>query len=128
MDIPLLAKEFLSGMDSGNCEIEEKALALLCDYSWPGNIRELKNCIERLALLSGNTGIRLRDVEMDFLNRKKTISSAVDAPLTLDEMEKRQILKVMESTRGNKTQTAKILGISLQTLYNKLNRFGIFQG
>ena len=131
MDIPLLVKAFLSGTEKGNkkCEIEDKALVLLSEYSWPGNIREFKNCIERLVLLSENSIIRARDVEMDFLNKKKaSLPLATDIPQTLDEMEKIQILKALESTHGNKTQTAKMLGISLQTLYNKLNRFGIFQG
>ena len=126
MDIPLLAKAFLSGTENGKCEMEEKALALLSEYSWPGNIREFKNCIERLVLLSENRIIRAKDVEMDLLNKRKIIAaSAPEGTQTLDEMEKIQILKALESTRGNKTQTAKMLGISLQTLYNKLNRFGI---
>lgn len=129
MDIPLLAKAFLSGTEQEECEMDEKALILLTEYSWPGNIRELKNCIERLTLLSENRVIRARDVEMDLLNKQKSVtSSATDIPHTLDEMEKIQILKALESTRGNKTQTAKMLGISLQTLYNKLNKFEIFQG
>ncbi len=131
MDIPLLAKAFLSATEKENekCEMEEKALALLSEYSWPGNIREFKNCIERLVLLSENRIIRAKEVEMDLLNKRKLMaSSAPEGPQTLDEMEKIQILKALESARGNKTQTAKTLGISLQTLYNKLNRFGISQG
>ncbi len=118
-DLPALVNYFssiLSGeMGVAKYEIDDNELSLLESYSWPGNIRELKNVIERSLLLNRKpsecmaypAGINQETVEAD------------DSCLKLDEIEKRHILKVLDDADGNKSSAARILGISRKTLDRK---------
>lgn len=130
-DIPLLVRHFLhhsrgSGKKIKN--ITDEALRHFQNYSWPGNIRELENTVERLIILSQSNTITLKDV-LD--NTPFHLPSQPDndpSPLSLREMERNQILKVLAQNQGNKTKTAKDLGITLKTLYNKLDHYRIGEG
>ncbi len=118
-DLPALVKYFttiLAGeMGVPALEIDDSELSLLESYAWPGNIRELKNVIERSLLLNRNPSDCVA-------NPSSIIPSVVvnnDSGLKLDEIEKRHILKVLADADGNKSSAARTLGISRKTLDRK---------
>lgn len=91
-------------------------------HSWPGNIRELKNTIERSVILMENGILSAQTLPFDLINTNSQINPE---PLTLSFAEKSQITKVLSLTNGNKTEAARILDVALTTLYRKLSEYGI---
>jgi len=130
-DIPLLANKFLQdycGPDN-ICRIEEEPLCLLIEYEYPGNIRELQSIIQAAVNLSQGRPIALNFLP-DHLKRGKSISkcqkkSASEPIVSLDQIEKAHIIKVYQHTGRNKSQTARLLGIGLNTLRRKLKSYGV---
>jgi len=131
-DIELLATKFLNG--TRICE-EQKALApgvvkALKEYSWPGNIRELRNTMEQAYLLAEGRIIEVehlakRVIENKGMDDDKDLKPITYTVMTLGDLERRHICDTLEHTQGNKTKTAKILGITVKTLYNKLHSYGM---
>jgi DNA-binding NtrC family response regulator len=100
-------------------------MRLLENYGWPGNIRELRNVIERATILAGGDLIEPTHLPPTLTHAKKDDPAAtvlLTPGMTVDEAETRLIRLTLEHTRENKTRAAEILGISLKTLHNKLNR------
>lgn len=136
-DIGPLAHELLgkilSGLTSRVSSIDDEAIAYLERQPWPGNIRELRNTIERAAILSSGPSICLRDLEMANklaeLPHKHTISTRAGGEelleLTLYELEKRAIAHALHTNGGNKKAAAEHLGIPVRSIYNKIKRFEI---
>jgi len=130
-DIPLLAKQFLQEHCGGrkNCRIEEEAICLLMEYQWPGNIRELKSVIQSAANLSQGEPVSAGALPDHLLKQKSILKCASRlepasiAPLA--QIEKRHILRAYEQTGFNKSQTARFLGIGLNTLRRRLKSYGI---
>jgi len=132
-DVPLLVQTFLDEFSARDHRplrrVTPEALALLQAYEWPGNVRELRNVIERASILSPD-----RDIEVAHLGLMppRAPRGAVDAAggdalrlapgMTVDEAEMRLIHTTLDAVQGNKTRAAEMLGISLKTLHNKLNR------
>jgi len=127
-DLPLLIQSFLTEFNARNGKsvtaVEPSAMRMLEQYNWPGNVRELRNVIERAVILSSGEFIEAKHLP-------PLVAAAPEAPLpgislrpgmTVDEAERELILLTLEHTRDNKTRAAEILGISLKTLHNKLNR------
>jgi DNA-binding NtrC family response regulator len=100
-------------------EFSAESMEKLMQYSWPGNIRELKNVIERAVIMSPGPLIRPQDV---LLPRQEESTGEME---TLAELEKRQISKAMALAQGNKKRAAEILGIPRSSLYNKLKEYGL---
>ena len=127
-DIPLLVQTFLNEFNTRNNKsvraVDQEAMYLLERYGWPGNIRELRNVIERATILAEGDFIEARHLPPPVVSRsEQTLPSVTLSPgTTVDEAERRLILLTLEHTRNNKTRAAEILGISLKTLHNKLNR------
>jgi DNA-binding NtrC family response regulator len=100
-------------------------MRLLDQYSWPGNVRELRNVIERATILAPGPFIEPRHLPAS-LSNEPTPSNQAQVALgpgtTVEEAERRLIMMTLEHTRDNKTRAAEILGISLKTLHNKLNK------
>lgn len=125
-DIILLAKHFISEMNQkmgrNIASINSDAASALRRYHWPGNIRELRNTIERVMILEEGEVIELENLPA---NIQGTVSreTSHDGPLTLDELEKDYIMRTLEAHEGNISQTAKTLGISRHTIMRKLERW-----
>jgi DNA-binding NtrC family response regulator len=127
-DLQLLIQSFLAEFNQRNGKsvtaVEPAAMRILEQYNWPGNVRELRNVVERAVILSAGEFIEARH-----LPPLVTESSDVAKPTlslepgtTVEEAERQLILMTLEHTRDNKTRAAEILGISLKTLHNKLNK------
>ncbi len=127
-DLPLLIQSFLHEFNTRNAKrvaaVDQEAMRLLERYDWPGNVRELRNVIERATILA--SGDFITPAQLPPLlaqaaeERKPTIELAPGT--TVEEAEERLIILTLEHTRDNKTRAAEILGISLKTLHNKLNK------
>jgi DNA-binding NtrC family response regulator len=126
-DIPVLARYFIKKFDEEKKnnikKISDKAMRFLEMYDWPGNIRELKNAIERAMITCEGNVIEpadLSDNELVFQNNK-----ILKEESTLAELEKKEIIKVLKQFNGNKTKTAEYLGINRKTLREKILKYGI---
>jgi transcriptional regulator with GAF, ATPase, and Fis domain len=132
IDIPVLANRFLSRYCAANgLSLDAKVLSpeasdQLISYHWPGNIRELESTMSRAALSAPGRLIRPSDIE--FLHGPATTrsdeTSSTRLP-TLRDAERAHIIRVLESARWNKVETARILDISRGTLYRKIDEFGL---
>ena len=127
-DIPLLVQTFLNEFNRSNNKavrgVDQEAMYLLEHYPWPGNIRELRNVIERATILSDGEFIEVKHLPPTLVSKgEESLPTLTIAPgTTVDEAERRLILLTLEHCRNNKTRAAEVLGISLKTLHNKLNR------
>jgi DNA-binding NtrC family response regulator len=131
-DIPLLVHHFLERFNQRNqrhVNISEQAVKLLASMSWPGNVRELENLIERLAIFAATDEISAEEVDRERARRSEATSAPENstASLTgkLQEMERREILRVLRESGGNKSLAARKLGIERKTLYEKARRLAI---
>ncbi len=123
-DIPYLAKFFLKqeSKRSPRLEFDPKTIEALIEYSWPGNIRELKSVISKAAIFSKSDVIHPDDLPSQVrLGRKVPKQS----PKTLEEVEKEYIAKILEEMGGNQSKAAAILGINRKTLYKKIYKHNI---
>jgi DNA-binding NtrC family response regulator len=131
-DIPLLVDHFIQKFSRETRRevtgIEADALAVLMKYRWPGNVRELEHTIERAVLLGKENRITLKNLPSQIANRQDNappLVQAVAGGYTLRELEREYIARVLENTRGNKTEAAKILGVDRTTLYRKLEEYKV---
>ena len=124
-DIPLLVETLLERLNAEQGRkidgVSVEAMAELVNHDWPGNIRELRNVLERAmvvatgtVLQAGDLGLARPGVELDKVG-----------PLSLEEVERRHIANVLKHTDGNVSQTARLLGIDRVTLYNKIRKYDI---
>ena len=131
-DVLLLAQHLLeraaAKADRALTGIAPDAAKLLLTYPWPGNVRELHNCIERAVALARYDQVTVADLPDKVQQYKPShVVVAADDPselVSLEEMERRYILRVMEAVAGNKTLAAQILKMGRKTLYRKLERYG----
>jgi DNA-binding NtrC family response regulator len=127
-DIPLLVQSFLNEFNRVNNKavraVEQDAMYVLEHYPWPGNIRELRNVIERATILAESEFVEVKHLPPSLVAKgEESLPTLTIAPgTTVDEAERRLILLTLEHCRNNKTRAAEVLGISLKTLHNKLNR------
>jgi len=126
-DIALLVDHFIDKYNSENgfrvSGIEEPALKKLKSHTWPGNIRELENAIERAVVLakSGQIGPEL----FNFSDITDSRNNGLSPGMSVAEAEKKLILQTLEFCNQNRTKAAEMLGISIRTLRNKLNEYGV---
>jgi DNA-binding NtrC family response regulator len=111
--------------DPSQAEITEEALGLLCAYRWPGNIRELRNVLERALLFRKGSAIDRKSLHFD---RGLEPDTGVAAPRTLDEAERQHISETLQRLGGRVEDAAKVLAISRSALYAKLKKYGIGPG
>ncbi len=132
-DIPLLAQHFLDSFAEKNRKhikgFTPQAMDRLVRYDWPGNVRELMNAVERGVILCRGDYVS----EMDFplsvsdvpVPEQEAVREELLADLPLEEVEKVTILQTLESAGGNKSETARRLGITRRTLHKKLKKYGV---
>ncbi len=131
-DIPLLAQHFLGMFAEKNHKkirnITPQAMDRMLKYGWPGNVRELMNAIERAVVLARSEYLDEEDlppvVKDEELKSQDVTPESVPGSPSLDEVEKATILKTLEASRGNKSETARRLGITLKTFHKKLKKYG----
>jgi DNA-binding NtrC family response regulator len=127
-DIPLLVQSFLHEFNRINNKsvraVEQDVMYVLEHYPWPGNIRELRNVMERATILAEGDFIEMKHLPPTLVAKgEESLPTLTIAPgTTVDEAERRLIVLTLEHCRNNKTRAAEVLGISLKTLHNKLNR------
>jgi len=128
-DIPLLVQHFIDRFSKeGGKRIEgvsQQALKLLSDYAWPGNIRELRNSLERAVILCSGGLIDVEHLPPDLAagGGGESVYFKLPFGMPLREIEKEYILASLSRLQNNKARTAQALGISEKTLYNKLYRY-----
>jgi DNA-binding NtrC family response regulator len=133
-DIPLLVGHFLERMNQSlgvERTISDEALKLMMSYDWPGNIRELENCLERAGALTSGPHIHIGDLPTQLQNANRPVLVNADANgrlsngvVPIAEMEKQAIFSTLKRVNGDKLMAAKLLGIGKTTLYRKLKEYG----
>lgn len=136
-DIPLLAERFVRKfsreMGGAVTGISPAALARLQEWSWPGNVRELENVIERSLLYSSGDTLQPEDIRMDAFARPSTAAPAagetfLPSGVTLDEYERQLIREALRRANGNKSQAARLLGLTRNALRYRLSQMGLENG
>jgi DNA-binding NtrC family response regulator len=124
-DISLLAayytKFFATKSNSKISGISKEALKVLEAHTWKGNIRELRNVIERAVILENADLITLETLPYEMQHSSDAVTNSLD----LSAMEKKHIQSVLQYAKGNKTEAARLLNIGLTTLYRKMEEYGI---
>jgi DNA-binding NtrC family response regulator len=127
-DMPLLIQSFLNEFNERNgkkvAAVDPAAIRMLEQFNWPGNVRELRNVMERAVILSSGEFIEPKHLPPLVTDSPDVVKPTLSLTpgTTVEEAERRLILMTLEHTRDNKTRAAEILGISLKTLHNKLNK------
>lgn len=123
-DIVNLASYFLQQYGNkygrANLAFTPEAVQALLDHTWPGNVRELQHTMEKIVILSSHDAIGVEDLNLSTSSRPITVSTK-----TLDEIEKEALTIALNAHGGNILQAARALGITRQTLYNKMKRYGL---
>jgi len=130
-DIPILVKYICDKIgrriNKNDIEIDKKVLKILCEYNWPGNIRELENVLERAIILSKNNKITTDLIPENIKTFKYNdldIKEDREANSLID-IEKEVIFKALKEVKGNITKASRVLGIDRSTLYRKIKKFKI---
>lgn len=131
-DIPLLAQHFIEMFASKNKKeikaFTPKAMDSLLRYDWPGNVRELMNAVERGVVLAQSEYLDDTDLRIFHEGSHENSGPVMlshETPRPLEEVEKETVLRTLESTGGNKSETARRLGITRKTLHKKLKKYGV---
>lgn len=126
-DIPLLVRHFASMSGRRDAEFSSDAMTLLTRLPYYGNIRELKNIVERTILVSASDIITAADVERNLtqITVPDTVQTTPMTGMTLEDMERAAIQQALVATGGNLTQMASKLGITRQSLYRRMEKYGI---
>ncbi len=129
-DIPLLVDHFLKKYcDQNNISLKQispQIMKILIDYPWRGNVRELENVIERAVLMSPGPKVKMEALFLEQTTDEEVINPLRETTHSATEMvEREKIAVALKKARGNRTKTARLLGISRATLYNKLRQYGL---
>jgi transcriptional regulator with GAF, ATPase, and Fis domain len=132
-DIPLLARHFIAGTESP-VKLSPESMQILAAYSWPGNIRELQNTLERAAVLTDSGVIEPNhlalqasgDLPQQVLQNAESVPSSIDA--RLEEIEKGLIIEALNRSGGVQVKAAEILGINQRSLWHRIKKLGIDVG
>lgn len=135
-DIPLFAQHFLKKFADKNRKTVKGfvplAVDMLLNYDWPGNVRELENAIERAVILLTGEHITEKQLPLNITKKYPDLSTSpiaaapvMDGTRSMEEIEKEAILATLKASGGNKSETARRLGITRKTLHNKLKNYGL---
>jgi two-component system response regulator HydG len=127
-DIPLLVEHFIGEFSQQRSKpvlgVDHECMEILQSYRWPGNIRQLRNVVERASIVSPGPLVTSADLPPEF-RKKSGDRLAVEVPLgsSLEQAERWLIVRTLDFVGGNKVRAAEILGISTKTLYNRLEQY-----
>lgn len=125
VDVPLLAQHFLTQLaGAGAPTLTPDAIALMQEYPWPGNIRELRTVIERVILLARGGSHEIRAQDLPLATPQAPGAASIGSATTLAELERQHIGAVLAQTNWHQGNAAKVLGISSKTLYRKIREYG----
>ena len=133
-DVPLLAQYFLEKYTAKNRKsikgFTPQVMDAMLKYTWPGNVRELENAVERAVIMAAGEFITKRDMPLCFTSQTLPEQSASDegvdlAGQSLEQIERQAIIATLEAAGGNKSKTARQLGITRATLHSKLKKYEI---
>ena len=131
-DIPLLVRHFLEKFSNEYKKpiagVARRAQLRMAAYPWPGNVRELENVIGNACLMSDDRLIDLEDLPERFRERHTDEVSTDESLLSLEEVQKRHVLRVLEEVGGNKARAAEVLGIGRATIYQLLSKLKSSEG
>jgi two-component system response regulator HydG len=132
-DIPDLVEHFLteavSETGSEITGVTAAAMAILRDYSWPGNVRQLRNCVRMMVVMCDHDELDVSDIPPEVHPVRQLLAGRQTAAnlggVSLEDLEKQAIIDTLSKTEGNREQAAKILGIGERTLYRKIKEYGL---
>jgi DNA-binding NtrC family response regulator len=126
-DVPLLVQHFAagSGRDGHPLRFSPEAMAALVSYDWPGNIRELRNVMERLQILHRGDVVRPEDLPAELRASRPRVEPLQDALVSLADVERRHVDRVLAATSWNKTRAARVLGVDIKTLNKKIRDYSL---
>jgi DNA-binding NtrC family response regulator len=128
-DIPLMIASFIHEFAEENGKkiegIDPRARSALYAYDWPGNVRQLRNCIESAVVLTSGKVITLDDLPPSIRSGEEAQSIHIPVGVTMAEAEKQVILQTLSAQNGNKSKTAEVLDIGRKTLHRKLDEYGL---
>jgi two-component system response regulator HydG len=132
-DMPALTEYFLkeAAEETGSevAGITEAALMILMNFDWPGNIRQLRNCIRTMVVMCDRNKLDVQDIPPEIVQRRQlaagTAAPAGLAGVSLNELEKQAIMDTLAKTKGNREKAANILGIGERTLYRKIKEYNL---
>jgi DNA-binding NtrC family response regulator len=128
-DLPLMIASFLREFAEENGKkvdgFDPKARSALYAYDWPGNVRQLRNCVESAVVMSSGPLITLDDLPPSIRSGDEVPSIRIPVGVTMDSAEREVILQTLSAQNGNKSKTAEVLGIGRKTLHRKLHEYGI---
>ena len=128
-DLPLLEKFFIKKFSKEYQKpiagLTRRAQAAMALYSWPGNVRELENAVGNACMLAETNLIDIADLPENIRNPVVTTTASDDPLLSLEELQRRHILRVLEAVGGNKVRAAEILGVGRGTIYQALAKMKV---
>ena len=131
-DIPMLVEHFLEKFSFAERKVSPQVMKLFMEYPWKGNVRELENVIERIALLTDRGEITIEDVPHEILAFSEgaeytpdITKEGVDLDSIIESMEKKYLLNALKITDGNKTEAARLLNLSFRSFRHRLSKYGI---
>ncbi len=131
-DIPMMIASFVKEFAEENGKriegIDPKARSALYAYDWPGNVRQLRNCVESAVVMSSSPVITLDDLPPSIRPGEEAPSIHIPVGATMAEAERQVIMQTLSANAGNKTKTAEVLGIGRKTLHRKLDEYGADAG
>jgi DNA-binding NtrC family response regulator len=123
-DIPLLVQHFLRRFCESNnrplLTLDSDLLQFFQTYDWPGNVRQLRNCVESMVVMAANETLTIDDLPSTISDGPSNGDMAIPAGTTLEQLERTAVEQALEQFDGNRTQAAEALGISVRTLQRKL--------
>ena len=133
-DIPLLVQHFLAEICSATgktgIRVSPDLMRFFQEYAWPGNVRQLRNCLESMVVLARDGELTVDDLPATIEDVAGLPSREVEIPAgtTLEEVERAAVEQALDEHRGNRTHAARSLGISVRTLQRKLKAWGMDDG
>jgi len=128
-DVPLLIRHFLTQL--GQCNhrsevtLDVEVMRFLESFDWPGNVRQLRNTLESMLVMSEKQILGMEDLPPVLIRSERRSPAAIPVDATIEDLEKSAILRALEQCQGNRTRAAQNLGISVRTLQRRLHDWGI---